>query len=204
MIRPRAILLVGSTGSGKTPLGELAEARGLGGTRCVHLDFGRELRRAGELEAPDDIFAREDIEFIREVLRTGALLEDEHFPLARKILASFLAAKRVGESDVVVLNGLPRHAGQAADMDHLFEIERVIVLDCSPEVVLERICTNAGGDRAGRRDDTPDEVRKRLELFKRRTVPLLDHYRRAGANVRTLRVAASTTAAELLRALERT
>lgn len=199
----RAMLLVGPTGSGKTPLGDLLEARGLGPMRCIHFDFGCELRKVSALASPDDIFTREDIEFIRGVLRTGAFLEDEHFMLARKMIESFLAAKNVGGCDLVVLNGLPRHASQAIDMDRLFEIERVIVLDCSPEVVRERICTNTGGDRAERVDDAPDAVRKRLELFSRRTVPLLNHYRRAGASIKTLRVGASTTAEELLAALER-
>ncbi|MCX7427258.1 MAG: hypothetical protein NTW96_16720 [Planctomycetia bacterium] len=43
--RNDAMLLLGPTGSGKTPLGDLLERRGLGGRRCVHFDFGAHLRR---------------------------------------------------------------------------------------------------------------------------------------------------------------
>ena len=44
----KAILLLGPTGSGKSPLGDELEANGLNGRRCLHFDFGRRLRRAAE------------------------------------------------------------------------------------------------------------------------------------------------------------
>jgi hypothetical protein len=40
-----AILLVGPTGSGKTPLGALCEKKGLWQSRVFHFDFGAILRR---------------------------------------------------------------------------------------------------------------------------------------------------------------
>lgn len=43
--RTPAVLLLGSTGSGKTPLGDLIERRGLRGVRCLHFDFGVNLRK---------------------------------------------------------------------------------------------------------------------------------------------------------------
>ena len=49
MQRPSAILLLGPTGSGKTPLGELMERRGFGGRRCRHFDLGDRLRRFVQL-----------------------------------------------------------------------------------------------------------------------------------------------------------
>ncbi len=66
--RPPALLLLGPTGLGKTPLGLLLEARGLAGHRCVHFDFGDNLRQAVARYQPDDILSREDIEFLRHVL----------------------------------------------------------------------------------------------------------------------------------------
>jgi len=44
MIRRDAILLVGPTGAGKTPLGEWLQLHGLWGRRCHHFDFGTNLR----------------------------------------------------------------------------------------------------------------------------------------------------------------
>ncbi|GAG42293.1 unnamed protein product, partial [marine sediment metagenome] len=72
-------------GSGKTPLGEMLEQRGLWGTPCVHFDFGANLRDVAHRNRPEPRIGREEIDFLREVLRTGALLEDEHFPLARRV-----------------------------------------------------------------------------------------------------------------------
>ena len=173
-----AMLLVGPTGSGKTPLGDALEARGLHGRPCAHFDFGRELRRVADGQVPEGVFGPDEVAFVRRVLDEGALLENEHFPLARKVLAGFLS--RCGPATLVVLNGLPRHAGQARDVDDLVAVEAVARLTCSPEVAWERVRANAGGDRAGRTDDDLESVRKKLALFQRRTVPLLEHYRERG------------------------
>jgi len=183
-----ATLLVGPTGSGKTPLGDVLEARGLHGRPCAHFDFGRELRRVADGQAPEGAFETDDVAFLRRVLDEGALLDDEHFPLARKVLAAFLS--RCGPATLVVLNGLPRHVGQARDVERLVAVEAVAYLTCSPEVAWERVRTNAGGDRAGRTDDDLESVRKKLALFERRTVPLLEHYRERGIPI----VAIDTTA----------
>ena len=104
MSRPEAILLLGPTGSGKTPLGEMLEARGLGGCACAHFDFGDRLRRiaAGQLEI--DGLTPADRAFLVDVLERGALLEDKHFPIAEKILQAFIAETR---------HGRPKKGGQS-------------------------------------------------------------------------------------------
>ena len=86
--RYSAVLLIGPTGAGKTPLGQLLEQRGLWGLPCLHFDFGRELRRAAGEDS--GLLSEAERELVGRALRTGALLEDEHFPLARKILRQFL------------------------------------------------------------------------------------------------------------------
>ncbi|MEE8450650.1 MAG: hypothetical protein V3R99_02015 [Thermoguttaceae bacterium] len=52
--RNRAALLLGPTGAGKTPLGRLIEQRGLWGVRCLHFDFGDNLREVVRRNRPDD------------------------------------------------------------------------------------------------------------------------------------------------------
>ena len=191
----KAILLIGPTGSGKTPVGDLLEARGLWGRRCVHFDFGRELRRVAR--HGDLLFEREEVAFIHHVLDEGALLEEEHFHIAREILSAFIAQREVGREDVVVLNGLPRHVGQAADLGWIVGIETVVYLNCATEVALERLRTNAGGDRDGRVDDDLDAAKKKFALFEGRTKPLLDHYRALGANVVEVTVDPDSTPEEI-------
>ena len=190
-----AILLVGPTGSGKTPLGELLEARGLGGGRCVHFDFGEQLRHVAQA-APSG-FTADEITFVRSVLESGALLEDEHFPIAEKILRGFIEDHAVGEADRVVLNGLPRHVGQAADVGRIVDVQTVLSLSCTPAVVFERIKKNSGGDRADRLDDDESAVVRKLEIYRDRIAPLLAYYRNRGAAVVTIDVGVTTTPAEM-------
>jgi len=197
MIRTNAILLLGPTGSGKTPLGEMLQARGLRGRRCAHFDFGDSLRRAVAAASPPDGLTEEDVAFLRRVLETGALLEDEHFPIARRILEGFIAARRIGPDDRIVLNGLPRHAGQARGVAGIVAVVAVIELRCTADVVSQRIRTDAGGDRSGRIDDDPAAVATKLDIYTARIAPLVDHYRAAGATIHIVDVHADTTAEQV-------
>ena len=138
-----------------------------------------------------------DVRFVRRVLDSGALLEDEQFRIAREILQDFLVEGEVGERDCVILNGLPRHPGQAADVDPIVQIDAVVYLDCSPAVVFERIRRNAGGDRSGRVDDSLEAVERKLDLFHGRTVPLLNLYRERGRPVITLPVGVDSQPREM-------
>ncbi|HUT61258.1 MAG TPA: nucleoside monophosphate kinase [Phycisphaerae bacterium] len=200
MIRHRAILLIGPTGAGKTPLGDLLEARGLWGRRCRHFDFGRQLRAAAAAETPPAHLTDADVEAIRGAL-AGALLADEQFPIAARILRVFLAGCDVGPDDWIVLNGLPRHIGQARDLAPLVDVRAVVELACSADVVLRRVRTDAGGDRAGRPDDQAAAVRERFRTYAQRTAPLVDHYRRLGARIHTIEVGPATSADDILTAL---
>jgi len=202
MTRPEAMLLLGPTGSGKTPLGEALARRGLGGRRCVHFDFGAAMRRAVVAERPPAGLRADDVAFLRRVLETGALLKDEHFPIAGKLLRAFLAERAAAGGCLVVLNGLPRHVGQARDVEAIVAVRAVVELAADADTVARRIATNAGGDRAGRRDDDADSIRAKLALYAARTAPLLDHYRLLGVPVCRMTVAPATTAEELAGRIE--
>jgi adenylate kinase family enzyme len=195
-----ALLLIGPTGAGKTPLGDLLEREGLNGRTCRHFDFGRELRRVAAGDGRDEAFPPEEVAVIRRVLNEGALLEDEHWTLAEKILRRFLGE---GRTELIVLNGLPRHVGQARRIDEILRVSTVLHLDCPADTVLKRICRNTGGDRAGRTDDEAQAVRARLATYGARTAPLLDHYRTGGATIRTIPVGANATPRDMLEELTR-
>jgi adenylate kinase family enzyme len=199
MTRPDAILLLGPSGSGKTPLGRLLERDGLWGARCVHFDFGEQLRQAVEAVPPPAFLQPDEVRFLREVLATGALLEDEQFPIAERILRAFL--ERAGEAPVV-LNGLPRHVGQARHVAPLVEVRTVVCLDCPAETVLERIGSNVGRDRTGRADDDLAAVRQKLATYAERTAPLVEHYRQRGVRVVTIPVGAADRPEDTWRRLD--
>lgn len=198
----QAILLLGPTGSGKTPLGDAIEACGLWGRRCVHFDFGACLRAVTVAEKPRGKLGTEELAVVRRVLRDGTLLEDHEFAIAEKILVAFLDERRVDAHTLVVLNGLPRHAGQAEAVDRLLTVRAVVHLVCSAEVVGERILTDAGADRSGRSDDSLEEIRRRLETFSQRTLALAEHYRLHAVPIMAVEVGPATSAEEMRQALE--
>jgi adenylate kinase len=193
----RSLLLIGPTGAGKTPLGDLMEERGFGGARCFHFDFGHQLRTFASCDLPPEGFTDEEIVFIKGVLEEGLLLENEHFYLAEKILRLFLDRRGFAEGDTLVLNGLPRHVGQAKDVDRIVAVHGLVLLECSPEDVHARIAADAGGDRQGRLDDEIALVQKKLAIFGQRTAPLVEHYAKAGGRVLRVKVGPSSTPEEV-------
>ena len=197
-----AILILGPSGSGKTPLGEMLARRGLGGRRCLHFDFGAELRRLAARDADGGELSVEETAFVRRVLQEGALLEDRHFSIAQRVLSGFLAQRSAAPpGDLVILNGLPRHIGQARGIEGLLAVRGVVVLECPPDQLRLRIRADTGGDRAGRVDDTPALAAKKAQLFRERTAPLIEYYERSGARIARMQVDAGTTAADIYASL---
>ena len=201
MSKPNAILLVGPTGSGKTPLGELLQRRPLWGNLHAHFDFGAQLRLVASGAGAAGALSETEAETVAAALANHALLEDAQWPIAERIVRAFLAG--CPNNELVVLNGLPRHLGQARDMDAIVDIQAVIQLHCDAEVVRRRIGANAGGDRTGRTDDDLPSVQRKLDIFQARTAPLVEHYRAAGARIETVTVGAAAKAEDCLAELNR-
>ena len=104
--RHQAILLLGPTGSGKTPLGQLLERKGLGSQRCFHFDFGEELRAITRITRPNKLWPVAETGFIRKLLKEGGLLENEWFFLAEKIrLFKFKSLRQKFTGYILSLSG---------------------------------------------------------------------------------------------------
>lgn len=192
----RAWLLVGPTGSGKSPLGD-ALARVMG---WAHLDFGQRLRQVARGELAGGL-SSEEIALIRTLIESNALFPQDSYATALRILDGFLAGLLPGQG--VILNGLPRHVGQALGLRTRLMVVRVVVLECEEQTVLERVRRRVGGaseDHAGRDDDASADVRRKLEVYARSTRPLVRFYEELGVPILRLRVEVETTAAELARA----
>lgn len=211
--RIEALVLLGPTGAGKSPLGAELERRGLGGRRCLHFDFGARLRavaaggnvarKPGNGEPVSSRLTRSERAVVGRVLAAGALLDDDEFPIALKILREFLADRCARAADIIVLNGLPRHVGQAERLDRIVKVSAVATLECPERTVLARIRGNAGGDRIGRRDDGDiAAIRRRMAVYEERTRPLIAYYERRDAGVIRLPVGPDTTAADMADRLE--
>jgi adenylate kinase len=192
-----SLLLLGPTGSGKTPLGAEIERRGLGGRPCVHLDFGANLRAIAADPRASGRLSTAEVEAVRVSLATGALFEDRDMPMIVKIVEAFAEDGRLGFGTLLVLNGLPRHAKQAEGLAGVVDVRSVVRLEASAAVILERMRLDPGGDRAARPDGSFEAVERRLIDFRKRTLPLVDHYRGLGVPVHVIPVAASMTAGEM-------
>ena len=192
-----AILLLGPTGSGKTPLGEELERRGLGGRACLHFDFGANLRRLAAGSDQSGLLKAADLARIRASLATGALFEDRDMPMIVGIFHSFIEARQLRPGTLLVLNGLPRHVGQARGLAGTVSVVRIVLLEAEAPVILERIRIDPGGDRSGRADDSLETVGKRLADYGERTRPLLDFYGALGVPVSKIGVTAAMAAAEM-------
>jgi len=193
-----ALLLLGPSGSGKTPLGRRLETAGFRGRRCLHFDFGANLREAAGASGGVSGLTGKERDIIVRSLQTGALLENEHFPLALQILMAFLEKSGAAQGDLLVLNGFPRHLGQAVGLSSHIQVEMVVVLEAGAGVIMERIRRNAGRDRADRLDDSEQDMRRKLEIFRTRTIPLMEYYREAGIPVVPISVAVDTRPEDIL------
>ena len=194
-----AILLLGPTGVGKSPLGDVIAQNGLIGRTCRHLDFGSELRGAISGDRRSAAYSITELDFIHGVLERGLLLENEHFSLAKKIISLYLDQVGFAQHEVLVLNGIPRHAGQANDIAMLAVIHAVVVLDCSTDEVVCRIRENIGGDRTDRVDDNAELINKKLSIFRERTAPLINHYTQRRCALYSISVSADMTPSDAYR-----
>lgn len=150
----------------------------------------------------NDIFSLRERAVILNSLASGALLEDEDFPIAAKILDRFVRERRLGPGDRLIMNGLPRHAGQARRLEKSVKVCAVIELAGTSAVIDKRIRRDAGGDRAGRVDDSLKAIERKLEIFETRTRPVIDFYARREVPIISIPVGARTTADEMLARLE--
>jgi len=165
------VLLLGPQGSGKGTQAKLI-AKTYGIPQVATGDMARELK---ELDSP---LGRE----VKEIYDRGELLPDD--------LIVRMIRDRLDRGDTIpgfILDGFPRNLPQAEALDVLLaELMRAldVVFELQigdREVLMERIAKRAVEE--GQTDDTPDAIRKRLEIYDKNTAPLVEHYRATRTNV---------------------
>lgn len=193
MDKPRAILLIGPVGVGKSPLGAMLEKR----MGWAHFDFGHHLRLIARGEEIPGL-TESDREYVKEILHTHSLFTDDKFHIIERILNDFI--DRNDHVPGIILNGLPRHIGQAKDILKLVEIESVAVLDCPKDVSarrVERRVAELSADHEGRADDRPEVVEHKFLLYTKVTEPLIDHLEGLGTNVLHIPIGNGTSESEI-------
>ncbi|MBV8563044.1 MAG: adenylate kinase [Actinobacteria bacterium] len=165
------ILVLGPQGSGKG-----TQAKKIKATYGVpHIATGDMLREMRELDTP---LGRE----LKAVLDSGELVNDA--------LMIELIRDRLSRGDTLpgfVLDGFPRTMAQAEALDELLrELGRDLDVVFEFQVpdrqdLIARMLKRAAEE--GRADDTPDAIRRRLEIYDRETAPLVEYYRTTRGNV---------------------
>ncbi|NCO75980.1 MAG: AAA family ATPase [Cyanobacteria bacterium] len=153
------LIMLGGPGSGKGTQG-IKIAKDLDITMISTGDIFRNAMATGDELA---IKAREYVE-------KGELVPD-------MMMIKFMR-KRLLQEDVAkgwVLEGYPRTAFQAEELDFLLEefeqkITYAIYLNVSEETMIKRSLLR------GKVDDELEVIKKRIELFKQRTTPILEYY----------------------------
>ena len=143
-----------------------------------------------------------------------------------------IVKERLSEDDCkkgFILDGFPRTIPQAEALDNMgVDIKYVINIDVPDESIIKRmsgrrvcencgrpyhieslkpqkdgVCDDCGGTLVQRKDDHPDTVLARLDVYHKETEPLADYYRKQGklVNVEGQNTVADTTAA-VLKAIE--
>lgn len=188
------VILLGAPGSGKGTLAaEMAKLPGI-----AHLSTGDLLRGAVKAGTPAGVEAKGYME-------SGNLVPDA---LIARMVGDYIAENE--QLSTVLLDGFPRNVAQADILAELLAKHGValncaLLLEVPDEVVIRRIsgrrvcpacgagfnvdtlppkqegiCDACGAALVIRKDDTPETVRHRLEVYAEQTFPLIAYYRERG------------------------
>jgi adenylate kinase len=137
---------------------------------------------------------------IKEYSDKGELVPDE--------IIIQLLADRVKKPDCdngFILDGFPRTTKQAEALDRISNIDLVINLNVPDEIITTRLsnrivcrkceaifnlltlkpkeegtCDKCGGELYQRKDDRPKVIQDRLDVYRKKTEPLIEYYKKKG------------------------
>jgi adenylate kinase len=194
------VILLGPPGVGKgTQAVRFVDERG-----AAHVSTGDLLRAA----------RREGTELgtlAQGYMDRGELVPDD---LILDLVREHLAG--IGPDTDVLFDGFPRTTDQATGLDHVLDasgraVDAVVLFEAPDDTLVKRlsgrrscpdcgavynvyfsppasegVCDRCGGSLVHRADDTPDTVRRRLQVYQEQTAPLIEFYESRGATLRRI------------------
>lgn len=181
------IILLGAPGAGKgTQASKISD-----GYKLPHISTGDIFRENIKNRTPIGLLAKSYID-------QGALVPDE--------VTCKIVEERIGRDDCqngYMLDGFPRTIAQAEALDKITKLDLVINVDVDFSLLLDRLCgrrvckdcgesyhisrlngetkcARCGGDLYQRKDDNPETVQSRLDVYNAQTAPLIDYYTKKG------------------------
>lgn len=190
------LVLLGPPGAGKGTQGDLLAER----LRIPKIATGDVLRAAVREGTPLGRAAK-------AAMDRGDLVPDE---VILGIMKEALAAPSAARG--AILDGVVRTVPQAEGLERVLEelgrpLDAVVMFEVPEEELVRRLsgrtvceqcqtpytgrapgskCDKCGGRLVRRKDDEPEAVRNRLEVYARQTAPVIDWYRRHGARMVTI------------------
>lgn len=181
------IILQGAPGAGKgTQASKIADRYGL-----PHISTGDIFRENIKNQTEIGVLAKSYID-------KGQLVPDE--------VTCKIVEERIHREDCkngYMLDGFPRTIAQAEALDKITKIDLVINIDVDHSLLMERLCgrrvckdcgesyhlsrlngetkcARCGGDLYQRKDDNPETVQSRLDVYNAQTAPLIAYYTEKG------------------------
>ncbi len=181
------VILLGAPGAGKgTQAAKIKEAY-----KLPHISTGDIFRENIKKGTPIGLVAKSYID-------KGLLVPD--------VVTCKIVQERLAKEDCqkgYMLDGFPRNLFQAEELDKITSIDLVINIEVDFSILLDRICgrrvckecgeiyhvsrldgstqcAKCGGELYQRKDDNPETMQSRLEVYKAQTAPLIDYYKAKG------------------------
>ena len=181
------IILLGAPGAGKgTQASRISDAY-----KLPHISTGDIFRENIKNETPIGLLAKSYID-------KGQLVPDE--------VTCKIVEERISREDCkngYMLDGFPRTIAQAEALDQITKLDLVINIGVDHSLLLNRLCgrrvckdcgesyhvsrlngetkcARCGGELYQRKDDNPETVQSRLDVYNAQTAPLIDYYEKKG------------------------
>lgn len=181
------IILLGAPGAGKgTQATKISDKYGL-----PHISTGDIFRENIKNQTEIGLLAKSYID-------KGQLVPDE--------VTCKIVENRIKKPDCekgYMLDGFPRTLVQAEALDKITKIDLVINIDVDFSLIMNRICgrrvckdcgesyhvstlngvatcSRCGGELSQRKDDNPETVQSRLDVYEKQTAPLIEYYTKKG------------------------
>lgn len=188
------LVLLGPPGAGKGTHAKILSEK----YKAVHLATGEILRQHIRRQTALGVKAK-------DIIEKGGLVPDE---MVNEMMAEEI--RRAGSHSGFILDGYPRTIGQAEALSEFLkqqntQLDAALNFATSEKVIIERlsgrrVCASCGGnyhlrnippktegicDHCGekltqRKDDEPQTIRRRLEMYDKETKPLIDYYAKKG------------------------
>ncbi len=199
------IILLGAPGAGKgTQASKISDTYAL-----PHISTGDIFRENIKNGTPIGLQAKSYID-------KGLLVPDE--------VTCKIVEERISREDCAsgyMLDGFPRNIFQAETLDKMTKIDLVINIDVDFSLLLDRLCgrrvcrecgesyhvsrlngetkcARCGGELYQRKDDNPETVQSRLDVYTAQTAPLIEYYKNKGV---LFNVVGNTTPEDVFKAV---